>query len=119
MSFIFDDLENETVWSPAVTAGELFVATANSLAGSYEVPTGLEARAADWYRVDGPIFKSFVREIAARTSQHPVLRELSRGFIATSLVILERSGYRVDDLIGEQERESFLSVEELANNMAR
>ncbi|MFJ1763957.1 DUF6086 family protein [Amycolatopsis sp. NPDC088138] len=95
MSYIFD-VDGQVVWSPALRVGHLFVTLADTLAGDAGVEpgaTGLEMMASDYYYVNPPVFAEFVRTLlASSVVTNEVYAELARGFLVTSLVVLDRSG---------------------------
>src|SRR5262245_60947802 len=97
MSYVFD-AGNEGIWSPALRVGELFVATADSLAAIVDTDTGLHAVANDYYDITAQEFFDFVQALLhSPYLNHPVFWELSRGFLATALVLLDRAGMPVPD----------------------
>jgi hypothetical protein len=103
MSYIFD-VGDETVWSPALRVGQTFAKTAECVASVIGYQTGLVAVANDMIEIDLPTFESF----ALRTfdeycrSQNFVYRELIRGVLAPSLVMLQRAGLTVPAATEEQ-----------------
>jgi Family of unknown function (DUF6086) len=113
MSYVFD-VGDEGIWSPALRVGELFVATADSLATIVGVDTGLHAVASDYYDITAEKFFAFVLAVLRSPYlKHPVFQELSRGFLATALVLLDRAAAPVPDdeirLAGLLETKGFLS----------
>jgi hypothetical protein len=51
MSFVFD-IDGQTVWSPALRTGQVFVAYAEALAAEQEAPTGFTCIADDMIAID-------------------------------------------------------------------
>lgn len=96
MSYIFI-IGDKQVWSPALNVGKLYVDMAASLAGNTEfsgLSTGLIPMASDFHRIDVDVFADFIRALlAGSVVKNSTCRELMRGFIVVSLVILDRSVY--------------------------
>lgn len=91
MSFIFD-VGGDTVWSPALRIGQLyvrFIAQAGDLLG---VPTGLIEMASDYYYIDPDVFEVLVKKIfeANFRSTHRIGRAMLESILAPSVVILDR-----------------------------
>ncbi|GAA0958464.1 DUF6086 family protein [Actinocorallia libanotica] len=84
----------ETVWNPSNGVGLLFIRSSEALALAVDAPTGITASGADEWVIDMPVFEKFVGELVSRYQQstHLILRSLMEGFIATSLVLIERGG---------------------------
>lgn len=100
MSYVFDVGES-TVWSPALDIGKLYVHTAGQLADILELDTGMTMMANDYWLINPTLFSKFVESLlGSPILRHPVLRELTRGFTATSLVLLQRSGALATELAG-------------------
>ncbi|MDN3241313.1 DUF6086 family protein [Glycomyces tritici] len=96
MSYIFD-VGDETVWSPSLSVGRLYVETTEAMGLSIGVSTGLIAEASDMYELHPQQFPAFVYELGfGSTSKHEVYRSLVRGFVAVSLVMMERGGIGPD-----------------------
>jgi Family of unknown function (DUF6086) len=92
MSYIFE-WGDETVWSPALRVGKLYVTLADALAAELSIPHGLSAMASDYYEVDRDRFAAFIAALRDWSpAGHPVGRALLGGFLTTSLVLLERMG---------------------------
>ncbi|MEO3824717.1 DUF6086 family protein [Actinomadura sp. B10D3] len=100
MSYIFD-IDDETVWSPALRVGKLYVNLAEALARTLEIPTGLEAVAEDMYDINTAVFSDFTR--ALMSTRHVIAQELLRGVLLTSLVMLQRGGVEITPDSEEQE----------------
>lgn len=93
MSYIFD-VDDVTVWSPALRVGELYVSMARDVAGVLDMSTGMTAMASDYWEIELTEFESFVR-VMYRTyfsSEHPVFKTLIGAVLAPSIVLLERGG---------------------------
>lgn len=93
MSYVFD-VDDDTVWSPSLQVGELYVRFLRETAEQLGLPTGLTAVADDMYDIDVDAFEHLVRKLAEVyfASAHPVLRGLVDGVLAPSVVVLERAG---------------------------
>ncbi|HEY8372660.1 MAG TPA: DUF6086 family protein [Pseudonocardiaceae bacterium] len=93
MSYIFD-VEDQTVWSPALRVGQLFTITAEGLAGILGCRTGLVPVANDMSEVDLQLFEPFAHRVFDEycATHNVVYRELLRGVLAPALVMLQRAG---------------------------
>lgn len=98
MSYIFD-IEDETVWSPSLKVGRVYVETATAMGQSIDMSTGLIAEAEDMYDLHVQQFPAFIFELGfGSASKHEVYRSMVRGFVAVSLVMMER-GAIGDDVV--------------------
>jgi hypothetical protein len=52
--------------------------------------------ASDWYKIHAEPFSSFVSAIISKTWHNHAFRELIRGFVMTSIVLLERMDKEAD-----------------------
>ena len=119
MSYIFD-VGEDTIWSPSLRVGRLYVALADCMAAEDGQNTGLDAVADDMYQIDPPVFEDFVRTVYEDffSTDHRIYRELLRGWLSVSLVLMERAGVRIEPETEEQK--SFLSdIQEYARSMPR
>jgi len=91
---------DQVVWNPALGVGELYARMAEAIAPLVDVPTGVGPVVADEYQLDLPVFQTFVESLIQRFEKatHSELRGMTGGFIATSVVMLERSGVQVAPL---------------------
>jgi hypothetical protein len=90
MSCVFE-VNETTVWSPALRVGGLYVRMAECLAAWIGQPSGLAPMASDYYVINADAFTTFVQALLGNSGvAHPVFAELTRGFIAMSLVMLSR-----------------------------
>jgi hypothetical protein len=82
------------LWNPSNGVGLLFVRTAEALEPVAGVPSGIVAADADEWEIHMPVFERFVDALVDRyrRSTHLILRSLMEGFVATSLVLVERGG---------------------------
>lgn len=98
---VFFDVDERTVWNPANAVAEVYLRTAAALRDLAGVPTGLGKVRADECAVDPHQLREFTAVLLARrvrTPNHVVLHSLLDGFLATSLVLVERSGLPVEPL---------------------
>ncbi|GAA4227792.1 hypothetical protein GCM10022254_16340 [Actinomadura meridiana] len=93
MGYIFD-IDDETVWSPSLRAGALYVSLAEAIAPSLGRSTGLNAIAEDMYDINLPTFCDFTRTLLADycSTNHAVIHEMVRGVLLASLVMLRPGG---------------------------
>ena len=113
MSYVFE-WDDETVWSPALRVGKLYVTLADALAAVLSIPHGLSAMASDYYEVDRDRFAAFIAALRAWSpGSHAVGRALLGGFLTTSLVLLERMG-----AAPELDAETLAAMAALAPSMA-
>lgn len=91
MSFIFD-VGDDTVWSPALQVGELYVRFVAQVADLVGVPTGLSEMASDYYYVDPDVFEVLVKKIFEKNFRgtHRIGRAMLESILAPSVVILDR-----------------------------
>jgi hypothetical protein len=91
---------DRVLWNPSNVVAELFVRTAEALAPTADVPSGIGPREADEYQIDMAAFGAFVDALVRRytSSRHPILNSLLEGFIATALVLVQRAGRTVTAL---------------------
>ena len=111
VSYFFDH-GDDTVWSPALRVGDLYLALARELARCLDVPLGLRANASDHYCIDLDEFERFVRSLYDRyfSSRHAIQRSLIDGVLVVSLAMLHRCGVvippRTEDQASLQSRVS-------------
>ena len=93
MSYVFD-VDGDTVWSPSLQVGDLYVRFLREIGEALEVPTGLTAIASDMYDIDIDVFDNLAKKLFEiySTNSHPVLRGMVEAVLAPSVVILERGG---------------------------
>jgi hypothetical protein len=103
MSYIFE-IGEDTVWSPALRVGELYVVSTRCIADARNQPTGLVAIANDMYKIDLPAFERLTRSVLSEylLSNHPIYREQLRPWLLASLVMLQRGGVSIDPESNEQ-----------------
>jgi len=91
MSFIFD-VGNDTVWSPALRVGELYVRFIAQVGDLLGVPTGLSEMASDYYYIDPDLFEVLVKMMFEDNfrSTHQIGRAMLESILAPSVVILDR-----------------------------
>jgi hypothetical protein len=107
MSYIFD-IDDVTVWSPALRVGRLYVSMAQDVAGVLEISTGMTAMASDYWEIELPAFDSFVRLMwdSYFSSEHPVFKAGVGAVLGPSIILLERGGNSI--LPGSDEEREFL-----------
>ncbi|WP_433349664.1 DUF6086 family protein [Micromonospora sp. CA-111912] len=117
MSYYFT-VSGDDVWDPALRIGRLFVSLADGAADVLGVPSGLAPSDSDTCDVDPLVFPRFVSALVEcySESRHPVRRELIRGILSTSLVILERGGLEMPPGV-QGERDLVEAVRSLAKAM--
>ncbi|GAA4235471.1 hypothetical protein GCM10022254_42810 [Actinomadura meridiana] len=93
MSYVFD-IEGETVWSPSLRTGAMYIALTEAAGRTLERPTGLIAVAEDMRDIDLSTFNDFAQALLEyySTTKHMVAHEMLRGILLTSLVMLQRGG---------------------------
>ena len=113
MSYIFDDPAGQTLWSPASNVGQLYVCVAQQLSESLNRPHGLVTLANDWFQVQPDVLTEFVVAVLEGTSHHLVYRDLVRGFVRTTLVLLRRSAVGLDQVTSGYLTAGELSITEI------
>jgi hypothetical protein len=110
VSYVFD-VGDETVWSPSLRTGRLFVGLTRYLAELTGRPTGLDTIADDMYEIEVEPFQSLVNAVYEdfRSTEHLVYRGQLRGWLLTSLVLLERAGGPLPALGDEPELQEELA----------
>ncbi|OBG82619.1 hypothetical protein A5699_05540 [Mycobacterium sp. E802] len=91
MSFIFD-VGDDTVWSPALKVGDLYVRFVTQVGEFLGMPTGLSAMASDYYYIDPDVFEALVKKLfkEAFGTNHQIGRAMLESVLAPSAVILDR-----------------------------
>lgn len=91
VSFIFD-VGDDTVWSPALRVGDLYVRFITQIGEHLGLPTGLSSMASDYYYIDPDIFEALVKKMFEENfrSTHRVGRAMLESVLAPSAVILDR-----------------------------
>jgi hypothetical protein len=117
VSYIFD-IDDETVWSPSLRVGQLYVNLAEAVARTLGLPTGLEAVAEDMYDINTSDFSDFTRAIVRNffSTQHAIAREMLRGVLLASLVMLQRGGVEITP-DGEEHEAFWSALPEFAQRM--
>jgi hypothetical protein len=87
-------VDDRVLWNPSSGVSRLFMRTAEALAPEAGLPTGLGPMVDDECEIDLTAFTAFVSALVQRCerSNHPILRSLMEGFIATALVLVQRGG---------------------------
>jgi hypothetical protein len=94
MSFIFE-IDGETVWSPALRVGQVFVGCAQVLGESTNVLPGFSFNGEDMINIDRGQLLEFAEALAAiseRPGSFRVLTGLAEAVRVPCLVMLERVG---------------------------
>ncbi|MEV6560993.1 DUF6086 family protein [Nocardia sp. NPDC051756] len=101
--FVIDD---ETIWSPSLRVGDLYVRMLQDVGSVLAVPTGLSAAASDLWNIDIDAFETLVKLMYETYfgTGHQVFKVLIEGVLAPSVVILERGGKKISPAT-DQERE--------------
>lgn len=88
------------LWNPSNRVADLFLRTGEAVAVVASRPTGLGPMIADEHEIDRDAFVAFVEALTGRylSSSHVVLRSLLEGFLATAIVLVDRSGGEVATL---------------------
>ncbi|CAM4430648.1 DUF6086 domain-containing protein [Nocardia ninae] len=105
MSYVFD-IDDETVWSPSLRVGDLYVRMLQDVGSVLGVPTGLSAISSDMWDIDIDAFENLVKTMYETyfSTGNSVLKVLIEGVLAPSIVLLERGGKEIHSRTG-QERE--------------
>jgi hypothetical protein len=117
VSYVFD-VGDETIWSPSLRTGRLYVGLTDCLAELEGRPTGLSAISSDMYEIDPKSFEILVRAIfeAYFSTDNHVYRSQLRGWLLTSLALLKRIGSEITPA-NDDERLFLESVDEYAKAM--
>ncbi|WP_443042677.1 DUF6086 family protein [Streptomyces sp. NBC_00344] len=93
MSYYFE-VDGRTVWDCSLRIGRWFIASAESVAGLIDLPTGLAPSSQDSCDIELKIFRGFVDGLREcyNSTRHPVMHSLMDGLLVTCLVLLERGG---------------------------
>jgi hypothetical protein len=96
VSYVFE-IDDATVWSPALQVGDVFRGYVEVLEKVLGVPAGVSEFAGDYLILDRETFAGFVREVHRFwASGHPVGTRLAEPVLAVALVMLERAGEPLD-----------------------
>lgn len=90
MSCIFEDETGETIWSPGLESGQLFVSLIEATSNQLEVPHGIKAVASDFFQVLADPHTTFTVELLTRMSKS-IYREQLGGLCRISIGLLSRS----------------------------
>ena len=100
MSYIFD-IRGETVWSPALDVGDVYVRCALALSAAFGVAPGFDFISEDMVELDPDAFQSFavsLGQAAADARDQVILQDLIDAVLVPSLVMLERAGILLETL---------------------
>ncbi len=102
MSYVFE-IDDVTVWSPALRVGQVFQGYVKVLEAALHVPSGVDEWASDFLVLDRTKFTAFTEELEQWTlGGHSVVRDLAGPVLAICLVMLERAGRPVDPELAQQ-----------------
>lgn len=92
------------LWNPSNGVALLYARAVEAVAPLVEVPTGVGECIADEYEIELDVFVAFVDSLADRylNSNHPILRSLVEGVLATSIVMVQRAGRELPALVAEK-----------------
>lgn len=93
VSYVFD-INDQTVWSPSLFVGDLYVRFATQIADMLGLPSGLRAIASDYYEIDPDVFEIFTKRMFAENfdGYHDIKRGMLEAVLAPAVVILDRVG---------------------------
>lgn len=85
---------DQVLWNPSNGVAGLFMRSAEALAPETGLSTGLSPMEGDECQIAPAAFAAFVSALVERyeLSNHRILHSLMEGFIATALVLVQRSG---------------------------
>jgi len=95
MSYIFD-IDDITVWSPALRIGELYVGFVHVVESQMDETSGFKDIASDMIDIDANSFIGFVNvliTLSATPHQNRLLSWHLRSILGPSIVMLQRAGY--------------------------
>jgi hypothetical protein len=117
VSFIFD-INQETVWSPALRAGQVYVGYAQALADVLKSQTGFSFNGEDFVNIDPDSFRDLVERMreTLESTNHRVLTDLICPVYAPSRVMLERAGV---DLEPDDDPVRAQLIDEIRQTMAQ
>jgi hypothetical protein len=86
-------LGDQVLWNPATRVAQLYVGLSDAMSALIDQPTGIGPVIADEYAIDLPVFESFVGALVLhyQRATHSIMKSMMDGFIATSMVMLERA----------------------------
>ncbi|MCX4748852.1 DUF6086 family protein [Kitasatospora sp. NBC_01287] len=90
-------VQDEVVWDASNTVARLYTAQVEAVAGTLGLASGIGEIVEDECEIDPPTLEGFLGELLRQyhRATHPILRSLTVGVIATSLVLLDRVGGRL------------------------
>ena len=89
MSYVYD-VDDETVWSPSLRVGDLFVRMHTDVCAVLTVPTGLTAIASDMYEIEIAVFETSTHAVfdAYFSSQNQVFKVMLGATLGPAVNIL-------------------------------
>lgn len=116
MTFRFHsrDLPGRDLWCPSPEVARAFVGTAEVYSHVFGVGSGIGDPADGVCVIDFQDFGSLCAAAVGRfsTTGQGILRSLSLGFIATSLVLIERAGHRAPVMPGPAQELAWAALRE-------
>lgn len=105
MSYIFSSSKND-LWSPALLAGQLFIATTTAIAQSLRVPNGFQVISEDYIEIDTDLFLSYTQLLLKRyaESENEVVRQQLQPTLLISLALLIRSSTEIKPVSKAEEQ---------------
>ncbi|MFF4039745.1 DUF6086 family protein [Streptomyces sp. NPDC001816] len=95
LSYEFETPDHtKTLWDPALRVGKVYVCVAQGVGEHLDLPTGLTPNARGGAYVDLGTFQQFTQGMynAYCSTGHFILRDLLRGLLLSSIVMLENGG---------------------------
>jgi hypothetical protein len=91
---------DQVLWNPGQRTSLLYIAMAEMLAEQVKVPTGITYDFRDQYFLDVPRYVDFVDAVFrwATVTENPVFRAMVDGFLAASLVVVDRAGTAIPSI---------------------
>ncbi|MFI9406434.1 DUF6086 family protein [Nocardia sp. NPDC052316] len=105
LSYVFS-IDDETIRSPSLRVGNLYVRMLHDVGSVLGAPTGLRASSSDMWDIEIDAFERLVKLMYETyfSTGHSVLKMLIEGVLAPSIVLAERGGREIHPRSG-QERE--------------
>lgn len=113
-SFHSSDLPGRDIWCPGADVAHAFVGTAEVFSGVFGVDSGIGLPVDGVCVIDFWYFSALSAAAVDRfnTSDQGILRSLSLGFIATSLVLIDRAGHPAPAMPGPAQELAWRALRE-------
>jgi hypothetical protein len=110
--FYSTDLPDRNIWCPSADVAHAFVGTAEVFSGVLGVDSGIELPADGVCALDFQDFRTLSAAAVDRfsASDQGILRSLCLGFIATSLVLIERAGHPAPPMPGPDQEAAWKAL---------